>query len=1021
MRSLYLLDHATAVRRRLRAARPAVVERCRQLILPVLFLLLQLPAPLALRAQVNLTAITGTVTDQQGNRVPESKVRATETATGFQRETVTTSDGTYELPGIPPGIYSVQFVKAGFSAFTAKDVEQLVGQTRTLNVRLEVAGGKERTTVTEPLVQLDQVDATTGTAIERAQVADLPINGRNWATLTALAPGAINNGAGDQRTIRFAGHGLDDNNLTLDGVDATAVFNQMQREYMRLNVPIDSIAEFQVQSQNFGADAQTGTAGGQVSVVSPSGTNTFHGEAFDYFRNNALDARSPFDGASPDPFLLNQFGGALGGPVAHDKTFFYADYEGLRQRLDGTQIGLVPSPSFAAQAAQTSPVLSSVVQAYPAGTSPTSNPNVWNYDAPGRQVDNEDSGMIRLDHYFSNTTTAFVRFNADEAVETIPSGQLIVHTLYDTKFNNGVVELSHVFSPSLINDLKLGINQTNYHQANLSPVVLGFAVSGFSSLGGDSTSDDPSKSMDLIDNLSWVKGRHVLKLGFETRWLFINQGSSSSGTMTYTSTANFLDNSMGSASYTAILPLVRQRKTQYWGYAQDEWKATANLTITAGVRYNYFNALHAINNDDVPFDFGTCGGYCPNTYSYFHPRSNDIDPRLGIAWTHGDTVIRVGGGIYHTDGQEDDQNLPISNTVDRYSFSDTKFPSLSYPLTPFLQYAEAGGLGVVSPRDLDRNRKDDYVAAWTASIQRKLPLHILGTISYLGNKGTDVLTTTYTNLVNPATGVAPYPAFGVVSWRGDVGNSTFHALQVNLRRAFQNGFLLSANYMWSHSINDDSIGGGDSDTPQDSFCRACDKASSDFDVRHVFNLSAVYELPFGAGKRYLGTPGIARTVLGGWTISTIGTAQTGLPFNVTINRSNGSVPGDYAVSGEERPDYVPGVPLTPPGGSTPNDWVNAAAFSTPASGTFGDLGRNIFRAPAIADVDIALAKDVLLGERVKMRFRADVFNILNRAQYGAPNAVLGPANFGVITTTISSYATGNGTPRECQLSAKLSF
>jgi len=970
---------------------------------------------------VNLTAITGTVTDQQGNRVPESKVRATETATGFQRETVTTSDGTYELPGIPPGIYSVQFVKAGFSAFTAKDVEQLVGQTRTLNVRLEVAGGKARTTVTEPLVQLDQVDATTGTAIERAQVADLPINGRNWATLTALAPGAINNGAGDQRTIRFAGHGLDDNNLTLDGVDATAVFNQMQREYMRLNVPIDSIAEFQVQSQNFGADAQTGTAGGQVSVVSPSGTNTFHGEAFDYFRNNALDARSPFDGASPDPFLLNQFGGALGGPVAHDKTFFYADYEGLRQRLDGTQIGLVPSPSFAAQAAQTSPVLSSVVQAYPAGTSPTSNPNVWNYDAPGRQVDNEDSGMIRLDHYFSNTTTAFVRFNADEAVETIPSGQLIVHTLYDTKFNNGVVELSHVFSPSLINDLKFGINQTNYHQANLSPVVLGFAVSGFSSLGGDSTSDDPSKSMDLIDNLSWVKGRHVLKLGFETRWLFINQGSSSSGTMTYTSTANFLDNSMGSASYTAILPLVRQRKTQYWGYAQDEWKATANLTITAGVRYNYFNALHAINNDDVPFDFGTCGGYCPNNYSYFHPRSNDIDPRLGIAWTHGDTVIRVGGGIYHTDGQEDDQNLPISNTVDRYSFSDTKFPSLSYPLTPFLQYAEAGGLGVVSPRDLDRNRKDDYVAAWTASIQRKLPLHILGTISYLGNKGTDVLTTTYTNLVNPATGVAPYPAFGVVSWRGDVGNSTFHALQVNLRRAFQNGFLLSANYMWSHSINDDSIGGGDSDTPQDSFCRACDKASSDFDVRHVFNLSAVYELPFGAGKRYLGTPGIARTVLGGWTISTIGTAQTGLPFNVTINRSNGSVPGDYAVSGEERPDYVPGVPLTPPGGSTPNDWISAAAFSTPASGTFGDLGRNIFRAPAIADVDIALAKDVLLGERVKMRFRADVFNILNRAQYGAPNAVLGPANFGVITTTISSYATGNGTPRECQLSAKLSF
>jgi hypothetical protein len=227
--------------------------------------------------------------------------------------------------------------------------------------------------------------------------------------------------------------------------------------------------------------------------------------------------------------------------------------------------------------------------------------------------------------------------------------------------------------------------------------------------------------------------------------------------------------------------------------------------------------------------------------------------------------------------------------------------------------------------------------------------------------------------------------------------------------------------MWSHSINDDSIGGGDSDTPQDSFCRACDKASSDYDVRHMVNLSAVYQLPFGGGRRYLSTPGMARTVLGGWSLSTIASAQTGLPFNITVNRSNGTVPGDYAVSGEERPDWVPGVSLTPPGGSTPSEWVNPAAFSTPAFGTFGDLGRNAFRAPAISDVDFALAKNVSLGERAQVRVRADVFNILNHAQYSAPNAVLGQTNFSEITTTISSYATGRGTPREFQLSAKVSF
>jgi hypothetical protein len=438
-------------------------------------------------------------------------------------------------------------------------------------------------------------------------------------------------------------------------------------------------------------------------------------------------------------------------------------------------------------------------------------------------------------------------------------------------------------------------------------------------------------------------------------------------------------------------------------------------------RGNFFNALHALGADDVPFDFGTCGGYCPRTDAFFHPRHLDFDPRLGIAWAHGDTVLRAGAGIYHTDGQEDDQNLPISNTVDHYSFSNTSFPTLSFPVTPFLQFAEAGGMGVFSPRDLDRNRKDDYVAAWTASVQRKLPWNIIGTASYLGNKGTHVLTTTYTNLVNPQTGVAPYPAFGPVSWRGDVGNSTFQALQLNARRAFQNGFLFSANYMWSHSINDGSIGGGESDTPQDSFCRSCDKASSDDDVRQVFNLSTVYELPFGPGKRYLRTPGPVRTAFGGWSLSAIGTSQTGLPFNITVDRSNGSVPGNYAISGEERPNYVYGVPLTPPSGSTPEEWVNPAAFSTPAAGTFGNLGRNAFRAKRISALDLALAKGVSFAERVRMRFRADAFNVFNRAQYGAPNDDLSQVTFGTITTTISNYATGRGTPREFQLSAKIWF
>jgi hypothetical protein len=980
------------------------------LLIPFIYALSGLSfGPSDASAQTERTSLTGIVVDPQGNRIPQARIIAVQGATGLTRETETTSQGTYLLADLPPGVFTIRFSKGGFSVYQANNVRQIVGQTGTLNVKLSLGVREEEATINESTVQLDKVDVTIGGAVEQLQVDELPMNGRNWATLTSLAPGAINNGAGDQRTIRFAGHGLDDNNLTLDGVDATAVFNQMQREYVRLTIPLESIAEFDVKSQTFGADVEGGTAGGQIAVVSPSGTNVFHGNVFDYLRNDVFEARTPFNGPSPNPFLLNQFGAAASGPIVKNKLFFYAAYEGLRQRLDGTQLGLVPSPGFIAQARDNSPALTSILQAFPAGTSPTSTANVWNYAANGRQIDNEDSGMIRFDYHFSPKTTSFVRFNSEQAYETTPAGNLTALTIFDTKFNNGVVEMLHVFTPTLVNEFKFGINQDFYHSGTLSPLPYTIGVSGFNSFAGNTTSDNPSKAISVLDDWSWSKGGHTLKFGFEIKRDFLNQGSSSKGTLSYSSTTNFMNNVMNTASYTALLPLVRQRKNQYWIYAEDEWKVSGNFTVNMGVRYNIFNALHAVNNNDVPFDFGTCGGFCPKTYSFFNPRYDDIDPRIGLAWSHGSTVFRVGGGIYHTDGQLDDQDLPISNTVQAYSFNSTGFPGLSYPLTPFLAYAQAGGLGVVSPRDLDRKRKDAYVAAWTASIQQKLPFNLIGTVSYLGNKGTDVLTTTYVNLAAPPTNVVPYPAFGAVSWRGDVGNSTFEALQSNLRRTFTNGFLLSVNYMWSHSINDGSIGGGESDTPQNSFCRACDKASSDDDIRQTFNVSAVYPMPF---KKHF---------WGNWELSAIGTAQTGLPVNITVDRANSAVPGLFTISGQERPNYVPGVPLTPAGGSTPNHWINPAALAVPANQTFGNLGRNAFRAPHISQLDMGLSKFIKVTEKLSLRLRADLFNVFNRAQFGVPNADISAANFGTITSTVSSYNAGRGTPRELQLSAKFVF
>ena len=973
--------------------------------------------PAAAHAQLDRSSLNGTVTDLSGGRVPGAMVSALHTATGMERKTLTSSEGAYILDDLPLGQYTVVFSKAGFAEVHVVNVEQTIGQARKLDAQLTPAKQSSQTTVTEPLVRLDTSSAVVGGPVEQAQLKDLPLNGRNWSSLTALSPGAIDNGPSDQRTIRFAGHGLDDNNFLFDGVDASGVLNQAQKEYVRLAIPLDSITAFQVESQNFSADTGM-TAGGQVSVASRSGSNSLHGGIFDFYRSNVFDARSPFSGPSADPFLLNQFGANLGGAIVHNRTFFYLNYEGLRQRLGQTQIGLVPSPSFIAQSSLADPAVAPLLTAYPKGTSPTVNPQVWNYVAGANQVDNEDSGMARIDQHFSERTTAFLRFNADEAVYSIPTGALNVLATTDTKLINGVVELFHVFSPSLVTEARFGFNQDIYHTANISALPLTLSVSNLSPITAGSTTDGDGITFNYVDNLTWVKGKHILKFGVEIRRINMNQGNSESGTLTYLSLNNLAGNVMDSATYTSLLPLKRMRKTQYYGYVEDQYKVTPNLTFSMGVRYSFFNVFHETDNRAIPFDFATCGGYCARGTEFSFPRKNDFDPRLAIAWSHGKTVLRAGAGIYHSDGQEDDQNLPISNDVLRYTLSSATTPGLGYPIAPFL----ANTTGIVTPRDLYRDRKDMYVAAWTASVQRTLPGNLVGTLSYFGNKGTDILTTTYTNTIYPQTGQAPYPQFGVVSWRGNDSNSTFHAFQANLRRGFQNGWLLAANYMWSHSINDDGIGGGESDTPQNVFCRACEKASSDFDVRQVFNLTTAYELPFGAGKRHLANPGVGRAILGGWQFSGVATARSGLPVNVVISRSNSVLPDQYSVSGSERPDLVPGIPLTPPDGQTPGRWINPAAFATPAAGTFGNAGRNLVRAPGLWQADAALIKSVSLSERTRLQFRAEAFNVFNRAQYGSPQANLSsPLSFGVITTPVNSGATGSGTPRQLQLALLLKF
>jgi hypothetical protein len=372
-------------------------------------------------AQVDRSALSGSVTDSSGRLLAQAHITTLQNATQLRREAVSNSNGSYNIPELPVGVYTVTVDHPGFKTLTFVDVEQVIGRTRTLDATMQVAGGEERVRVSASSEQMDSNTDALGGRIEKAQDQKLPLNGRNWATMTALVPGAVDTGGSNQRSIRFAGRGRDDDNFTYDGVDATNIINQAQQSYVRLSIPLNTIEEFRVDAML--APAEAGATGGpQLAVTSPSGTNGWHGNVFEYLRNNYFDAQQPVPvtSAPQPPFHLNQFGGSVGGPIVRDRTFFFLAYEGYRQNWGFPLSGYVPSSAFRISVLADSPALSTIVNAYPVGQTPTDDPNVDQFASAGTQVVNENSAMLRLDQHFSDRTTAFVRFNYDRAVNTQP-------------------------------------------------------------------------------------------------------------------------------------------------------------------------------------------------------------------------------------------------------------------------------------------------------------------------------------------------------------------------------------------------------------------------------------------------------------------------------------------------------------------------------------------------------------------------------------------------------------------------
>jgi hypothetical protein len=976
-----------------------------------------------LYGQVDQANLTGTISDPAGLPIKAAEVDVLFGDTGLSRSSKSSESGTYVIAALPVGECAVTIRAHGFQTQHLDHLTLSVGETRTLDVQLGIEQVAATVDVPGAPVALDRSSAVIGDVLPARAIEALPLNGRNWATLMTLSPGAVNSGAGNPASIRFAGRGLDDNKLQLDGVDATGILHQAQKTDIRLQISADSIAEFRVNGALYTAEYGA-VAGAQIYVASKTGTNEWHGSAFEYLRNGALDARSLFDPSALPPFRLNQFGGSLGGPILRNRSFIFVDFEGLRQILGQTLIGFVPSAAFRSAAMAQSPQLQPLLSAYPAGTTPTSNPQVDRWAGRGWQTQHEASGIVRFDQRFSDKTTAYARWTIDGATLTAPlgdsSGYLRDSVVTSDQPQNGMIKLTDVVSLRLIHEVRVGVNRVPFATHNNSYISQEVVAPGFTTLHDNLSQVQNSTTYSVLDTIIYAHDRHVLKAGVELRRVQINLGNTEENIYSFTSAANFIADKLGEADLLASVPTSGVRKTESYGFVQDEFKVQPNFTLNTGVRYESFGVFSEPNGRARAFDPNTCGGFCPAGASFYKPDLADIGPRLGVTWAPSrfreKTVFRAGSGLYYGEGQLGDLTGPLNNLTRRITLTNASIPQLTYPVTPFIGLGE--NIGNV-PRALDRDRKNQRIAEWGLTLQQQLPLSAFLEIGYLGSKGTHLFTRTWTNIIDPNTGQRPLPQYGLVDYKRMDDNSEFHALLVRLHRRFGDAWW-SLDYMWSHSIDDGSLGGGDSDYPENVACQRCERASSDQDVRQDFIGSIIYPLPFSAKHRFVSTWGWVNRLIRDWQIAGLASARTGLPLTVSVTRNAGDLPDGN--NNDQRPDLVPGISLAPPGGQSPALWINPAAFSVPLHGAWGNAGRNLIRAPGAWQVDTSLTKRVALTDHLYLDIRGEIFNLFNHPQYGLPNTNLSAVgSFGQITQQLNPGATGTGTPRQIQFALRLGF
>jgi Carboxypeptidase regulatory-like domain len=1055
-------------------------------------------------AQLSAGRIVGTVTDPSKAAIPHATVVTTDTATNVAVTVVTSDHGDYVVTPLNPGVYRVTVTLDGFQTAVVEAVAVQVGQSTRADVQLTIGALTESTIVRSNTPLLDSESGTLGHVVTNTQIVNLPLNGRSFYELARLTPGAVLlPGGGNLLRIRAnyisgtAVSGVRGNQTTfmLDGADVT----DHHQGGSLIQTSVDALQEFKVQQSAY--TAEFSQAGGALNATTKAGADQFHGTLFDFMRDDAFDARN-FFARETEKLKRQQFGATLGGPILRKRTFFFASYEGMREeqglvfnnnvptaamragdysassRIIHDPITRLPFPGNRIPADRLNPQAVAFARLVPDPNTPAGTFS-W---APVRELDT-DQVTVRIDQTLSNSTRIFGRYSFHDQRQSDPNAYpALGNAPLSTRGQNVVLSMSNTLTSSLLHDVRFSYvpsvvdleaflqGQNPYEALGIRgfeetarPGVGGsfpdFAWSGYTAMNGSAFDQRPKtqdlKVYEISDNLTWVKGRHIVKFGGKYRrwephftdskqyagqWNYDGSLTQNAARTAGTGDA-FADFLLGyPRSVTRAFPAdIFGGQANYWhGYVQDDFKVSNRLTLNVGLRYEYSPWLSGYRGQVGTFLPGTARpivvageGTTPDLDAQFAGESayalfgNQIQtssqaglpesitktdraqfgPRVGFAWQPiGEkTVFRGGYGLFYEQESSADR---VNNNVVPFRLDQTAFNDQTPPVRTMADFFLGTSLvnsaaPTIGAAALEQKMGRDH--HFSLGLQQQVAPFTVVELNYVGNIGRFLNGTTNINIPEPATGGVqarrPFPTYGNISYFDDSLETTYHSLQATVEQRTHDGLFYLISYTWSKSLSTQNVPAVGGNTGRE-------KALSGFDVPHNLAISAGYELPFGRERRYLSdAPAVVDGILGGWQVQGIYVWRSGRPFTPTISsdRANTGVGG-------QRPNRLGSGEIDNP---TVDVWFDKTAFALPAQFTYGDSGGNILREDSYKTLDFSLFKQFRIGTH-RLQFRAEVFNLTNTPSFNAPNTTIDTTTGGRVTSTASS-------PRQMQFALKYDF